>query len=187
VLGLGRTSPSKDFPTLLRAVARCRAEGLDVQVAIHGASTTDEEKRHRRELEELIEREGLADAVELGAAVPRPEVPELVRGFDAVVNTTRGQTSGGALDKVVYESAACAVPVLACNPFFDGLLGGLPVELHFRTGDDAELAGLLQAFAAADAESRAAAGQELRRRVATGHSVDSWADGVVSTVRSLHA
>ena len=186
LLGLGRTSPSKDFPTLLRAVARCRAQGVDLHVAIHGASSTDEERRHRRELEELIEREHLADIVSLGQAVPRPEVPELVRGFDAVVNTTRGQTSGGALDKVVYESAACAVPVLACNPFFDELLGGLPVDLHFRTGDDAELADLLRAFANADESSREGAGRELRRRVAAGHSVDSWADAVVATVRQLH-
>lgn len=186
LLGLGRTSPSKDFPTLLRAVARCRAEGVDLRVVIHGASSTDEERRHRRELEELIRREALTDVVTLGEAVPRPEVPELVRGFDAVVNTTRGQTSGGALDKVVYESAACAVPVLACNPFFDQLLGGLPVELHFPTGDDAELARLLRAFAEADEASRVAAGRELRRRVAAGHSIDSWADGVVATVRQLH-
>lgn len=186
LLGLGRTSPSKDFPTLLRAVARCRAEGVDLQVAIHGASSTGEERRHRREIEELIDREGLADVVLLGGAVPRPEVPELVRGFDAVVNTTRGQTSGGALDKVVYESAACAVPVLACNPFFDQLLGGLPVELHFGTGDDAELARLLRAFADADRASRVAAGLELRRRVAAGHSTESWADAVVATVRQLH-
>lgn len=186
LLGLGRTSPSKDFPTLVRAVGRCRSEGADLHVTIHGASSTDEERRHRRELEALIEREDLGDVVSLAEAVPRPKVPELVREFDAVVNTTRGQTSGGALDKVVYESAACAVPVLACNPFFDELLGGLPVELHFRTGDDAELARLLRAFSGADASSREAAGLELRRRVAAGHSVDSWADAVVATVRRLH-
>lgn len=185
LLGLGRTSPSKDFPTLVRAVARCRAEGVDLRVAIRGASSTDEERRHRRELEELIEREDLGGVVSLGEAVPRPQVPELVRGFDAVVNTTRGQTSGGALDKVVYESAACAVPVFACNPYFDQLLGGLPVELHFGTGDDAHLARLLRAFADAAPARREDAGRELRRRVEAGHSVDSWADAVVATVRRL--
>ena len=102
------------------------------------------------------------------------------------MNTTRGQTSGGALDKVVYEAAACAVPVFACNPYFDQLLGGLPVELHFGTGNDAELARLLRAFAAADLVQREDAGHELRRRVEAGHSVDSWADAVVATVRRLH-
>ena len=133
-----------------------------------------------------MDAEGLAGIVELGEAVPRPAVPELVRRFDAVVNTTRGQTSGGALDKVVYESAACAVPIFACNPYFDEFLGGLPVELHFGSDDTDDLARVLRSFAASDTSSRESAGRELRRRVETGHSVDSWADAVVATVRRLH-
>lgn len=186
LLALGRTSPSKGFVTLVRACARSHGEGLDLRVEIHGASSTEEERLHRRELEALIETEGLAGIVTLGEPVPRPAVPELVRRFDAVVNTTRGQTSGGALDKVVYEAAACAVPVLACNPYFDELLGGLPVELHFASNDDADLARVLRAFVDADAGRREETGRELRRRVETGHSVDSWADAVVATVRRLH-
>jgi glycosyltransferase involved in cell wall biosynthesis len=186
LLALGRTSPSKGFATLLRACSRSRADGLDLQVEIHGASTTEEEQRHRRELEAMIAAEGLTGTVELGEPVPRPAVPELVRSVDAVVNTTRGQTSGGALDKVVYESAACAVPIFACNPYFDEFLGGLPVELHFGSEDDADLARVLRAFADAEPARREAAGRELRRRVETGHSVDSWADAVVATVRRLH-
>jgi glycosyltransferase involved in cell wall biosynthesis len=186
LLALGRTSPSKGFATLVRACARSREEGVDLRVEIHGASSTDEERRHRRELEALIESEGLAGVVELGDPIPRPAVPDLVRRFDAVVNTTRGQTSGGALDKVVYEAAACAVPVLACNPYFDELLGGLPVELHFTSDDDADLARVLRAFGDADSSRREDTGRELRRRVETGHSVDSWADAVVATVRRLN-
>ena len=159
---------------------------MDLRVEIHGASSTDEERRHRLELEELIAAEGLADVIELGDPVPRSAVPALIRSFDAVVNTTRGQTSGGALDKVVYETAACAVPIMACNPHFDEFLGGLPVELHFGSQDDAELARVLRAFAEAEPERRERAGKELRRRVETGHSTDSWADAVVATVRQLH-
>jgi glycosyltransferase involved in cell wall biosynthesis len=185
LLALGRTSPSKGFATLIRALGRSRRDGLELEVEIHGASTTAEERRHRGELEALIAEEELTGVVQLGAPVPRPAVPELIRGFDAVVNTTRGQTSGGALDKVVYESAACAVPVLACNPYFDTLLEGLPVELRFGSEDDADLARVLRGLADADADRRESAGRELRRRVESGHSVDSWADAVVATVRQL--
>ena len=185
LLALGRTSPSKNFGTLLRACARARGEGLELRAEIRGPSSTEEERLYRRELEELIRSEGLEEVVRLREAVPRPTVPELVRGADAVVNTTLGQTAGGALDKVVYESAACAVPVIACNPHFDDFLADLPVELRFASGDDADLARVLRAFAAADAARREATGRELRRRVEAGHSVDSWANGVVATVRSL--
>ncbi len=186
LLALGRTSPSKGFATLVRACARAKREGLALQVAIHGASTTEEERRHRRELEALIDAEGLNGVVTVGEAVPRPLVPELVRAADAVVNTTWSQPAGGALDKVVYEAAACAVPVLACNPYFDEFLGGLPIELLFLSDNDADLARALHEFAGADVGRRESAGRELRRRVEAGHSIDSWADAVVATVRRLH-
>jgi glycosyltransferase involved in cell wall biosynthesis len=185
LLALGRTSPSKGFATLVRACGRARREGLELQVAIHGASTTDEERRHRVELEEVIEAEGLNGVVSVGQAVPRPQVPALVRGVDAVVNTTWSQPAGGALDKVVYEAAACAVPVLACNPYFDKFLGDLPIDLLFASDDDADLARILHEFAGADTGTREATGSELRRRVEVGHSIDSWADAVVATVQRL--
>ena len=186
LLALGRTSPSKGFATLVRACGLAQRDGLVLEVRIHGASTTAEERRHRGELEALIEAEGLSAAVTVGEAVPRPLVPELVRSADAVVNTTWSQPAGGALDKVVYEAAACGVPVLACNPYFDAFLGDLPLDLLFASDDDADLARVLHEFAGADPERREAAGRELRRRVETGHSIDSWADAVVATVRRLH-
>ena len=186
LLALGRTSPSKGFATLVRACGIAQREGLVLEVRIHGASTTDEERRHRGELGALIEAEDLVGAVTVGQAVPRPLVPELVRTADAVVNTTWSQPAGGALDKVVYEAAACGVPVLACNPYFDEFLGNLPLELLFASDNDADLARVLHEFAGADADRRETAGRELRRRVETGHSIDSWADAVVATVRRLH-
>ena len=186
LLALGRTSPSKGFVTLVRACGLARREGVDLQVEIHGASTTDEERRHRRELEELIEAEGLTGVVSVGDPVPRPLVPTLVHAADAVVNTTWSQPVGGALDKVVYETAACAVPVLACNPYFDGFLGDLPIELLFASDDYVDLARVLQEFAATDAEQRSATARELRRRVETGHSTESWANAVVETVQRLN-
>lgn len=187
LLALGRTSPTKAFDTVIRAVARLRQEGVGLTLDIYGPSWTEEEHRHRGELQRLIEEEGVGDAVRLLDPVPRVAVPELMRSADAVVNTTLGQTAGGALDKVVYESAASAVPVIACNPHFDEFLGGLAVELAFRSADPADLARVIGAFARAEPDRREEAGRELRRRVEAGHSVDSWADGVVATVQRLHA
>ena len=187
LLALGRTSPSKGFVTLLRGLEGALRDGVEATLELRGPSTTDEERRHRAELECLLESPLLARAVRMEDAVPRSGVPALLAGFDAVVNSTRGQTSGGALDKVVYESAACGVPVLACNPHFDRFLADLPVELHFRSESPEDLARVLASFAASAPEARLAAGRELRRRVESGHSVASWADAVVASVRELHA
>lgn len=185
LLALGRTSPSKGFMTLLTALERAAERGLDFELELRGPSATAEERGHREELRARIESGPLHDRVRLEPPVPRPQVPALLRRADAVVNPTRGQTHGGALDKVVYEAAASAVPVFACNPHFERFLGDLPVELHFRSADPDDLAEKLLAFAAASAEARLEAGRELRRRVETSHSASNWARGVVRVVESL--
>jgi glycosyltransferase involved in cell wall biosynthesis len=185
LLALGRTSPSKGFRTLLDALERAEAAGLDFELELRGPSTTEEERRHRQELRERILAGPLRERVRLEPPVARPEVPALLRRFDAVVNPTRGQTHGGALDKVVFEAAATGVPVLACNPHFETFLGGLPVQLHFGSGDPEDLAAKLIRFAASPPDARREAGQELRRRVEQGHSAETWADGVVRVVRGL--
>ena len=185
LLALGRTSPSKGFMTLLRGLELAVEAGLDATLELRGPTTTDEERRHRAELEQATTSPALAGRVRLEPPVWRGEVPALMRGFDVVVNPTKGQTHGGALDKVVYESAACAVPVLACNPHFDGFLGDLPLELRFRSADPADLARALLTYAASDARTRTEAGLELRRRVEAGHSIETWADGVIRVVRGI--
>ncbi len=185
LLALGRTSPSKGFETLLRGLERAADAGVEAALELRGPSTTEEERAHRRRLEQLIESPQLRGRVRLEPPVPRGDVPDLVRGFDAVVNPTRGQTSGGALDKVVYEAAACGVPVIACNPHFDEFLGGLPLELRFASEDPADLARVLRAFAESGDETREAVGRELRRRVEAGHSAETWAEAVVRAVREI--
>jgi len=185
LIALGRTSPSKGFRTLLDALERAEAAGLDFELELRGPSTTDEERRHRDELRERIASGPLRERVRLEPPIARPEVPALLRRFDAVVNPTRGQTHGGALDKVVFEAAASGVPVLACNPHFETFLGGLPVELRFGSGDPDDLAAKLIGFAASSPEARREAGRELRRRVEQGHSAETWADGVLRVVREL--
>ena len=182
LLSLGRTSPTKGFATLVEACRRLKRDGVEFSCDMYGPSTTDGERRHRVELQRLIEDGDLGDAVTLHEPVPRGAISDLLRSADVVVNT-----HGGGLDKVVYESAACAVPVLACHPGFDEFLGGLPVELLFESANADDLARVIRGFAEADASKRQTAGLELRRRVAEGHSVDTWADGVVASVRRLRS
>jgi glycosyltransferase involved in cell wall biosynthesis len=177
-------SPSKGFRTLLEACALVAQRGVDFRLDLRGPATTDEERRHEQELRELVETRALDGHVRVDGPVPYSAVPSLLGRADAVVNPTRGQTSGGALDKIVYETAACAVPVLACNPHFDEFLADLPVELRFRSDDAEDLARVLVAFAGSPPEARRETGRELQRRVAADHSVETWADRVVEAIRA---
>jgi glycosyltransferase involved in cell wall biosynthesis len=165
LLVLGRYSPAKGIPTILRAVEEARAEGLQVDVELHGTASNDLERAHRLELEAL--------GFPLGDAVPRSEVPQLFSRSDALVNNMEA----GAPDKVVYEAAASCLPVLASNPVFDELFDGY--ELGFDRDDPASLVERLRWVAGLGAAERRELGRTLRERVVSRHSVDTWADGII--------
>jgi glycosyltransferase involved in cell wall biosynthesis len=170
LLALGRYSPAKGLAVVLRAVA---AAGEDIRLDAHGPALSAEERAHRTELERLVAELGLGGRVRLGDAVPRAEVPALLARHDALVNNMRA----GAPDKVVYEAAAACLPVLASNPVFDAFL---EPELRFPRDDPAVLADRIRALAALAPEERAALGGRLRERVQAGHSVESWARGILA-------
>ena len=136
---------------------------------------SDEERAQRRELAEVARELDLGDRVVLGDAVPRAEIPRLLAGSDALVNNMRE----GATDKVVYEAAASCRLVVASNPVFDDFLDP---EWRFPRHDPRALADRLDAVARATAEERAAIGRTLRARVEAGHSVKSWARGILDAV-----
>jgi glycosyltransferase involved in cell wall biosynthesis len=163
-VALGRYSPAKGLDTVIRAVAQVPG----VRLEVHGPAISVEEQQHRAELERLVA--DLQAPVELGETLPREELPALFARSDVLVNNMRA----GAADKVVYEAAASCLPVLASSPNFDEFLDPFPRE------DAAELAKRLRAFAALPVEERAVIGRALREAVVTRHSVDSWADKVLT-------
>jgi glycosyltransferase involved in cell wall biosynthesis len=169
LLVLGRYSPAKGIPTILRAVLDARSEGLAVDVELHGTASNEVERAHRRELKTF--------GLPLGDAVPRSELPRLFSRSDALVNNMEA----GAPDKVVYEAAASCLPVLASNPVFDDLFEGH--DLRFDRDDPGSLVDRLRWLAGLGADQRTELGRTLRERVARRHSVDTWADGILAAAR----
>jgi glycosyltransferase involved in cell wall biosynthesis len=173
LLALGRYSTAKGLDV---AVAAVPLAGSDVELHVHGPALSDEERLHRAELEQLVGELQLDGRVTIGDPVPRAEIPELLAAHDALVNNMRA----GAPDKVVYEAAAACRPVLASNPIFDDLLDA---EQRFTRWDPRVLAERIQALADMSPGARAALGCRLRERVAEGHSVQSWARGILDAAR----
>src|SRR5204863_304469 len=66
-------------------------------------------------------------------------------------------------------------------------LEGLPLQLLARPGDVASLAAVLRGVVNAAPAARAATGVELRRRVVEQHSLEHWADTVISLVREVRS
>ena len=181
-LALGRTARWKGYDTMLQALEVATERGLDAQLELRGPQLTEDEEAHRHELEAIVaESHVLRDRVRIEPPLARDEIPARLRAADALLSATQPRESE-TLDKVVYEAAACGVPVIASNTALDEFLGGLPVELRFQARDAEGLAETLLAFAAAGPTARRDAGAELRRRVVAGHSVESWADAVTKIV-----
>ena len=174
LLALGRDSVQKDYPVMLRALALARAQGVDAGLRIEGPGV-------RVGLGALVADLGLTEAVTLGDGVPPAEVPDLLAGATALVNTTKA----GATDKAVFEAMACGRPALASSPTFRDLLDGLPLELRFPGGDCAALAAAIAGLAAADEATLRKTAELARERVVANHSVDHWAAEVVSLATSL--
>jgi glycosyltransferase involved in cell wall biosynthesis len=181
LLALGRTARWKGLVTLLDALALA---GRPFELEIRGPSLTEDERAHRAELERRIAAGGLPATI--AGPVRREEIPALLARTDVVVSPNEPR-AGATLDKVVFEAAACARPVVSTNAAFEPLLGGLQVPLLAKPRDPHSLAETLDAIAAATPDARAATGTELRRRVVAGHSLDHWADAVIDVVREVRS
>ncbi|MGZ4333697.1 MAG: glycosyltransferase family 4 protein [Gaiellaceae bacterium] len=183
VLAFGRTARWKGLGTLLDAVALVDA----VDLRICGPSLTSDEVAHRAELIARAE----ADPAVRGRArllepVTRDEVPGLIASADVVASPNEPR-AGATLDKAVFEAAACRRPVVSTNAAFGQLLGGLPIDLLAPPRDSRALADRLDALVRARREDRLALGEELRRRVVAGHSLDHWARAVLDVVAEVRS
>lgn len=182
LLSLGRLARWKGHETTLAGLALAVERGLDAELELRGPALTDDEQAHRLELERAIASSpALRRRAQIMPAVPREEIPAALRAADALVSATQPR-GGETLDKVVYEAAACGVPVVASNAALAEFLDGLSLTLAFPPRDADALARVLLELDAAGAAERRRTGLELRRRVAEQHSLASWADAVAALV-----
>jgi glycosyltransferase involved in cell wall biosynthesis len=116
---VGRLNPVKDQALMLDAVARLRARGVDVALAVAGDGPL------REALAAQVERLGLQDRVRLLG--DRDDVPALLRGLDVFALSSRSEGYSMAL----LEACAAGLPIVATDVggnreiVFDGRNGRL--------------------------------------------------------------
>jgi glycosyltransferase involved in cell wall biosynthesis len=176
LLVLGRTSPEKGIPTALRAWAKVRG---DTELRIVGPAPMPGDRLHRAELARMLADLDPTGDARLEDGVPPSRVPDLLAWADVLVSPM----VAGSGDKVVFEAMAAGRVVVASNPVFGPLLDRH--GLRFAPDDDRALATLLERLASTPRSDRAAVGADLRTAVRREHSLDSWADGMLSLVGDL--
>jgi glycosyltransferase involved in cell wall biosynthesis len=181
LLALGRTSPSKGFDVVIRAVREARSHGCGAELDIVGPSTTPLEHKHRAELESLVARLGLEDFVRFSGGIPPAEVAARIHSAEILVNAM----VSGSGDKVIFEAMSAGRPVLASNRAIGPLVSDLALDLTFRERDAADLARKIEELATAAPSDLALTLKVLRERVEAQHSLDHWADSVIALIRRL--
>ena len=170
VLTLGRYSRGKRIDELIEGVRLVRERGVDVVFAVYGTTGAPELDAYKGELEAIARQ---LDWVTIGGAIPRTEVPSAYAGADVVASDFNSP------DKIVLEACASCRPVLASDTSFGSLFEGIEPPLAFERGRPETFADRVASLAALDDDARFEIGKELRDRVRTQHSVDTWADAIL--------
>ena len=174
IVSLGRYSRAKRLDELIEGVRLARERGVAARIDLFGTTGGPALDAYKRELEQLVARDGYRGFASVGGPVPRPDVPAVYGEADVVASAFNSP------DKIVYEACASCRVVLAADVSFDMLLAGIEPPLAFERGRPETLADRLEALAALSGEARHSIGKELRERVRTQHSVDTWAERIVA-------
>ncbi len=175
LIAVGRTSPRKGLPVIVRTVAIARSNGIDARLLIVGPSTNAAEWQHRRELECLVNDLALTDSVRVANALTPGCVGEMVRRAHVLVDAgcgndlSRSALEAMAAGRIVISASAAVAPMLE---------RASPIPLSFAAGNAPQLAERIAGLSAAwpsRGESIAAA---LRAEVEQGHSAEQWAERV---------
>lgn len=182
ILCVGRLSPVKDHPTLLRAVWLLRQTiGEHFRVVIVGGPATPRDEPYVRALHEQVKESGLNDKVHFESAVPMEKLPVWYQRCAVYVNLT----PTGFGDKVAWEAMSCGKICLAANDGFRETFGRYADQLLFHHGDAESLAARLRWALSLTTPERQQAGQYLREQVMEQHSLDGLAAKLVDLFARL--
>jgi len=182
ILCVGRLSPVKDHPTLIRAAALLRERwGKPFRVVILGGPAGPKDEPYVRSLHRLVEELNLQNIVSFRPPVPQSALPNWYRRCTVHVNLT----PTGFGDKVAWEAMACGRPCLAANEGFRETMGEYAGALLFPYGDAESLAERLLWLLRLSPDEAQRIGAYLRARVVTFHSLDRLADKLVALFFTL--
>jgi glycosyltransferase involved in cell wall biosynthesis len=117
ILCVGRLSPVKDHPTLIRAAALLRERWKKpFRVVILGGPAGPKDEPYVRSLHRLVEELNLQDIVSFHPPVPQSALPNWYRRCTVHVNLTPTGLELGT--KLAWEAMACGRPCLAANEGF---------------------------------------------------------------------
>jgi glycosyltransferase involved in cell wall biosynthesis len=181
ILCVGRLSPVKDHPTLLKAVWLLQQRSTKrFSVVIIGGPGSMRDGSYVATLQNQTRELGLEKIVQFEPAAPITSLPEWYRRCTFYVNLT----PTGFGDKVALEAMACGKPSLAANEGFKETLGKFADRLLFRYGEAEHLAEKLQELLELSERDRSEIGHYLHERIIQMHSLDHLARSLMEILNT---
>jgi glycosyltransferase involved in cell wall biosynthesis len=182
ILCVGRLSPVKDHPTLIRAAALLRKRlKKPFRVVILGGPAGPKDEPYVRSLHRLVEELNLQDIVSFHPPIPQSALPNWYRRCTVHVNLT----PTGFGDKVAWEAMACGRPCLAANEGFRETMGEYADALLFPHGDAEALAERLLWLLCLPLNEAERIGTYLRAQVVALHSLNQLAEKLKTLFRCV--
>ena len=181
ILCVGRLSPVKDHPTLIKAAALAQKSGNQpFRVVIVGGPGSVRDESYVIALHEQVRQLGLEETVFFKPAVSNSRLPVWYRNCTVHVNLT----PKGFGDKVALEPLACGRVCLVANEGFRKTLGNYADNLTYPYGDAERLAERLKWILSVSQEERRVMGMYLRERVESMHGLARLAASLVNILES---
>lgn len=120
IITVGRISPIKNQNVLIEALGLLKKDypNFKFQLEIVGEANSYKDREYKNLIKKLIKANSLESEIVFRSSVPNNEIVKIYKNSDLSVNLS---PTGGA-DKVVLESMACELPVLAFNKTFEKIL-----------------------------------------------------------------
>ena len=177
ILCVGRLSPVKDHPTLIRAVGllrQVRAEPF--RVIILGEAATARDDEYVRSLHQQVRDLDLDGIVTFEPAVPLKQLPAWYRRASVYVN----MTPTGSGDKVAWEAMGCGVLCIVANEGFKDTLGIYADRCVYDYGNAGQLTERLNWALSLPQSERSSMGAYLGKHMENMHGLDRLSQNLVT-------
>ena len=180
IISVGRISPSKDYATLINAIAILTKEYVGMEVNIIGGPATAADQNYLKEMRQLVKDKNLGQIIKFIGSVANKDLVSYLQTADLFVNM--GRT--GSLDKAMLEAAACGLPILTCNEAMLEVLGPYTDKLMYETGNSRQLTDKIKSCIMWGEKERRNLGYELRKIVVQKHSLPEFIKKILSILNN---
>src|SRR3989344_2088942 len=174
ILTVGRISPTKDYESMIKAVALLIKKGFsNLTLTIIGEAGLAAHQVYFENLRAMVKKMGLEKNVWFLGSAPHLEIPYHLQQSDIFINLS----GTGSLDKAVLEAMACGCLVLTSNEAFKRILPG---QLMAQKNDPQALAKRIEALIKLPILEADRIRQQLRQEVTVNHNLDNLVKVIVA-------